>query len=139
MTISSHQSHLLGNSKILASWKYVLYFSVINRASLAAAWSLSKAGIYLNWMENFLLPSVPAKGLLRKKGKPGSQPHCPKWYIFTWSHVMKKFEHCLTLLHVCHQKVLFYVFFFFFTIRHVGYYLPDQGLNLHPLQWKVKS
>ena len=27
----------------------------------------------------------------------------------------------------------------FFVTRHVGFYLPNQGLNLHPLHWKGKS
>ena len=32
--------------------------------------------------------------------------------------------------------LLFYVFFFFLAVRHVGHRPPDQGLNLHPLYWK---
>ena len=28
---------------------------------------------------------------------------------------------------------------FFLVTRHVGFYLPNQGLNLHPLHWKGKS
>ena len=27
----------------------------------------------------------------------------------------------------------------FFTVRHVGSELPKEGLNPHPLRWKVKS
>ena len=33
--------------------------------------------------------------------------------------------------------ILFYVLIFL-AVRYVGSYLADQGLNLHPLQWKVK-
>ena len=33
----------------------------------------------------------------------------------------------------------FFVFLFFFVPRHVGYWLPDQGLNLHPLHRMAKS
>ena len=29
--------------------------------------------------------------------------------------------------------------FGFLTPRHVGSWLPDQGLNFHPMHWKVKS
>ena len=35
--------------------------------------------------------------------------------------------------------VLLFLCFRFLAARHVGSYLPDQGLNLHPLHWKVKS
>ena len=29
--------------------------------------------------------------------------------------------------------------FWFLAVRHVGFYLPDQGSNPHPLHWKAKS
>ena len=42
--------------------------------------------------------------------------------------------------------LLFYVFFvvvvvvlFCFAMKHVGSWLPNQGLNPHPLHWKMKS
>ena len=41
------------------------------------------------------------------------------------------------------SNVLQYCFYFyvlgFLATRHEGSQLPDQGLNLHPLHWKVKS
>ena len=35
--------------------------------------------------------------------------------------------------------LLLFLCFRFLASRHVGSYLPDQELNLHPLHWKVKS
>ena len=51
------------------------------------------------------------------------------WTIF------KVFFEFVTIL------LMFYGFFFFFflAMRHVRSYLPDQGLNPHPLHWKGKS
>ena len=41
-----------------------------------------------------------------------------------------------------YASVLCWFLFFFYAFwsrRHVGSYLPNQGLKLHPLHWKVKS
>ena len=34
--------------------------------------------------------------------------------------------------------LLLFMFCFFLAVRYEGYYLANQGLNLYPLQWKVK-
>ena len=49
------------------------------------------------------------------------------------------FKSLLNLLqyHFCRFCSGFVVFFF--TMRHVGSQLPDQGLKPHPLHWKAKS
>lgn len=55
----------------------------------------------------FSLPSVPAKGLLRKKESLGSKPLATQEDIFSHDLVLlRNLEHCLALLHVYHQKVL---------------------------------
>ena len=36
-------------------------------------------------------------------------------------------------------NLLQYLHFGFLAMKHVASYLPDQGWNLHPMHWKVKS
>ena len=47
-------------------------------------------------------------------------------------------DHFLSLYWVCY-KCCFCFSFWFLVLRHVGSYHPDQGSNLHPLHWKLKS
>ena len=50
------------------------------------------------------------------------------------------FKSLLNLLQYCFCFMFcFGFFFFFFAARHVGSWLPNQGLNLHPLHWKAMN
>ena len=45
----------------------------------------------------------------------------------------------VTILLLFNVMILYFVLFCFVATRYVGSSLHDQGSNLHPLHWKVKS
>ena len=53
----------------------------------------------------------------------------------------KEFFECGPFLKSLLNLLQYYLYFMFWflAVRHVGFYLPDQGSNPHPLHWKAKS
>ena len=61
------------------------------------------------------------------------------WFVlFLNIFLMWTFFFLKSLLNLL-QYYLWFLCFGFLAMRHVGSQLPDQGSNLHPLHWKVKS
>ena len=55
-------------------------------------------------------------------------------FLFYVDHFVKVCIEFVTIL-----LLFMFHFAFFFTTRHVGSYLPDQGLNPHPLHWNLET
>ena len=71
-------------------------------------------------MSNFVNPLPPILSIILKKKKTTF------FLVWTEKSILNLLQYIVSVSH-------------FVSMKHVGSYLPDQGSNLHPLHWKVKS